>query len=103
MVYKSVLGKDFTLTAERKRHILTYHPDLKPYFPNLKKVFLEPDDVKVSKSDPSVLLFYKYFATIKGGKHIAGVVKVNERSFVLTAYFSSRILSGEKYEYEKKN
>lgn len=103
MVYKSVLGKDFTLTVERKRHIFTYHPDLMPYFPNLKKVFLEPDNVRVSKSDPKVLLFYKYFATIKGGRYIVGVIKVNARSFVLTAYFSNRALSGEQYEYEKKN
>lgn len=103
MKYKSILGKDFELTTERKQHILIYHPDIKPYLPKLKKVFLEPEDIRVSKSDQSVLLFYKYFDNIMEGKYIVGVVKINDRSFVLTAYFSKRKLSGGKYIYEKKD
>ena len=102
MVYKSILGKGFVLTSERKQHILIYHPDIKPYLSKLKEVFLEPGDIRVSESDESVLLFYKHFAKIKQGKYIVGVVKINSRSFVLTAYLSNRILSGEKYEYETK-
>ena len=102
MVYKSILGKDFVLTSERKQHILIYHPDIKPYLSKLKEVFLEPDDIRISESDESVLLFYKYFDNIMDGKYIVGVVKINSRSFVLTAYLSNRILSGEKYEYETK-
>lgn len=98
MIYKSIIGKDFELTIERKDHILTFHPDLKPYFSKLKQVFLEPDEIRISQSDPDVLLFYLYFAKVKGGKYIVGVVKSNGRSFVLTAYFSNRILSGEIYE-----
>lgn len=98
MKYKSVLGNDFELTLERKKHILTFHPDLNPYFSKLKEVFTKPDEIRVSKSDPKVLLFYRYFAKIKGGKYIVGVVKINSRSFVLTAYFSNHKLTGEKYE-----
>lgn len=102
MKYKSILGKDFELTAERKKHILNFHPDLKPYFSRIKNVFVKPDEIRISKSDPHVLLFYRYFAKIKGGKYIVGVVKIGSRAFILTAYFSSDKLSGEKYEYEKK-
>lgn len=98
MLYKSILGKDFELTIERKKHILNFHPDLKPYFSKLKQVFLKPDEIRISKSDRLVLLFYKYFAKIKAGKYIVGVVKTNGRAFILTAYFSNRILSGEIYE-----
>ena len=100
--YKSILGRDFELTQERKKHILNFHPDLNSYFLKLKEVFLKPDEVRISKSDPGVLLFYKHFAKIKQGKYIVGVVKINSRSFVLTAYLNNRILSGEKYEYETK-
>lgn len=102
MLYKSALGKDFILTIERKKHVLIYHPDLNSHFLKLKDVFLEPDEIRISKSDPTVLLFYKYFAKIKSGKYIVGVVKINHRAFVLTAYLSSKKLSGEKYDYKKK-
>lgn len=102
MTYNSILGKKVALTSERKKHILIYHPDLKPYFAYLKEVFLEPDEIRISKSDPHVLLFYKFFANIKNGKYIVGVVKSNQRVFVLTAYLSKRKLSGEKYEYKKE-
>lgn len=61
-------------------------------------MFLKPDEIRISKSDPKVLLFYRYFAKIKRGKYLVGVVKIEDRSFVLTAYFSNRKLSGEKYE-----
>ena len=101
MTYKSILGKDFVPTLERKKHIILYHPDIKPYFSKLKDVFLKPDEIRISKSDARVLLFYRYFANILGGKFIVVTVKVNERSFILTSYLSNRMLSGEKYEQTK--
>lgn len=61
MKYKSILGKDFELTAERKEHILTFHPDLKPYFSRLKDVFSNPEEIRISKSDPQVLLLNLYY------------------------------------------
>lgn len=98
MFYKSFLGKKIELTAERKKHILLYHPDMEPYFANLKVILLEPDEIRVSKSDPKVLSFYKYFDTIFNGKYIAVTIKTNDRWFVLTAYLTKRKLSGEIYE-----
>lgn len=98
MIYKSSLNKDVVLTAERKQHILLYHPDLKPHVPKIKQVLSSPDDIRVSKSDPDVLLFYKHFVKIEGEKYIAVVVKFNERNFILTVYLTRRKLSGEKYE-----
>lgn len=76
MIYNSILGKKITLTSERKKHILIYHPDLKSYFANFKEVFLGPDEIRISKSDPKVLLFYKFFDNIKGGKYLVGGSKV---------------------------
>lgn len=101
MVYKSCLEKEVALPVERKKHILLFHPDLKPYFSKLKQVLLKPDDIRISKSDSGVLLFYKYFDKIADGKYIAVVVKFNDRNFILTAYLTKRKLSGEKYEIQK--
>ena len=97
MKFKSSLGKTVELTSERKKHILIRHPDLKPYFKLIKDALLKPDELKISKSDLQVLLFYKFFGTILNGKYIAVGVKLNKRSFILTAYLTNRILTGEDY------
>lgn len=102
MVYKSILGKKIELTPERKEHIPLHHPDLKPYFSKIKQVLLKPNEVRISKSDPLVLLFYKYFGNILSGKFIAVTIKINQRSFILTAYLTKRKLSGRQYEYTKR-
>lgn len=97
MKYKSILGKAIELTDERKEHILLYHPDLKPYFSKVKNVLLKPGEIRISKSDISVLLLYKYFVNIIKGKYIAVTVKTNARWFILTAYLTKRKLSGGIY------
>lgn len=97
MRFKTNLGKSVELTPERKKHIFLFHPDLKPYFGKVKDVLLEPNEVRISKSDPKVLLFYKHFDNILGGKYITVIVKTNGRWFILTSYLTNRILSGEKY------
>ena len=61
MGFKTSLGEFVELTSERKKHVFLFHPDLKPYFGNIKDVLLSPDEVRISKSDPKVLLFYKHF------------------------------------------
>lgn len=98
MKFKSSLGKTVELSAERKEHIFLFHPDLKPYFKSIKEVVLEPNDIRISKSDPKVLLFYKFFDNILDGKYIMVGIKTNGRWFILTSYLTNKILSGEKYE-----
>lgn len=98
MKFKTGLGKTVELTAERKKHIFLFHPDLKPYFESIKVVLSEPNDIRISKSDPKALLFYKYFDTILDGKYIMVGVKTNGRWYILTSYLTNKILSGEKYE-----
>jgi len=100
MKFKTSLGKSAELTLERKKHIFLFHPDLKLYFERLKDVLLEPNGVRISKSDPKVLLFYKYFDTILNGKYIMVGIKTNGRWFILTSYLTDKILSGEKYAKE---
>jgi len=95
--FKTSLGKTVELTAERKGHILIRHPDLKPHFKLIKKVLSDPDELKISSSDVQVLLFYKFFDTILDGKYIAVGIKLNKRLFILTAYLTNKILTGEDY------
>ena len=101
MRFKSKIGKIIELTQERKDHILEFHPDLKVHFSKIPKVLEDPDQIRKSKHDPKVLLFYKYFANIKGGKYLAVVVKINKRNFILTSYLTDKTITGKKI-YEKE-
>jgi len=101
MKFKSKIGKIVELTSERKNHIIEFHPDVKPYFFKFKEILKDPDEIRKSRYDPEVLLFYKYFSNLKGGKYLTIVVKVNKRNFILTCYLTDRIISGERI-YEKK-
>lgn len=98
--FQSILGV-VELTNERKSHILTAHPELKNYFEKFIDVLKNPDEIRISKIDKKVLLFYKYFATIQGGKYLSITVKIDKRNFVLTAYITDKIRAGVKYETEK--
>ena len=100
-LYSSIIGK-IELTQERNSHILTAHPEIKPNMQKLSEVLSVPDEVRRSRLDKNVLLFYKFFANIKDGKYISVAVKINHRNFILTAYITDRIRIGEKYETEKK-
>ena len=96
MRLRDKFGKSIELTPERKNHILEFHPDIRLYFNNIRNVLMEPDEIRRSKYDYQVLIFYKYFKRIKKGKYLAVVVKKNRRNFILTSYLTSKILSGEK-------
>ena len=93
----SVLG-NVELTTERKAHVLKAHPELKPHLKKLSKVLSDPDEIRISRLDKNVLLFYKFFAKVKSGKYINVTVKTGDRNYILTAYITDRIRAGEKYD-----
>jgi len=98
MKFKTVIGKTVELTAERKNYILAKHPELKPHFNKIRNVLIKPDEIRRSKRNQQVLLFYKYFAKILGGKYIVVVTKFDTRNFVITAHITDKIKIGKKYE-----
>lgn len=98
MRYQTSIGRQVELTPERRKHILQFHPDLKPYLDQIKLVLESPEIIKRSLDDPRVLIFYRYFDTILSGKYIAVVVKTNQRNFILTSYLTSHIKTGEIYD-----
>ena len=89
------LGTTIELTDERRQHILQYHRDLLPYFDRVVDVLLAPDGIRRTFDDPHVLLFYKFYPDILNGKYFVVAVKVNDRSFILTAYLARRLKTGE--------
>lgn len=102
MKFKTAIGKAVALTEERKLHIIQKHPELADHFDKLKQVLLKPDEIRISKTDQKVLLFYKYFAKIKSGIYITVIAKFNLRNFILTAHTTDVIKMGDKYEIPKK-
>lgn len=93
--FASALGKLVELTDERREHIVRYHADLGPFLDRLGAVLAHPDELGRRLDDPQVVLFYKYYPDILGGKYIAVAVKVGEpRSFVLTACLTKSIRTG---------
>jgi len=93
--FPSSIGKSVELTDERRQHIYRYHPDLIPFFNRLGEVLAAPDGIRRTFDDPQVLLFYKFYPDILEGKYIVVAVKINDRSFILTAYLARRVKTGE--------
>jgi len=97
--FNSPIIGNVELTSERKIHILASHPELKTHFKKLSKVLSSPDEIRRSRFDKNVLLFYKFFDSIKVGKYINVTVKTDDkRNFILTAYITDNIRAGERYE-----
>ena len=102
LIFYSPILEKVELTTERKNHILKAHPELKAHLEKLSKVLSDPDEIRISRYDKNVLLFYKFFDKVKDGKYINVTVKSGNRNFVLTSYITDKIRAGEMYETEKK-
>ncbi len=63
----------------------------------LEQVLRTPSDVRVSRSDDNVRLFYEYYSRTRlGGKWLCVVVKyLPGDAFVVTAYLTDMLKAGE--------
>lgn len=63
----------------------------------VERVLLQPQLVRLSRSDAAVKLFYEFYAqTIVDGKWLCVVVKyVENDAFVVTAYLTDKPKAGE--------
>ena len=77
-----------TLTDERKRHILTFHPDVRPYVRYFAITLSNSERVVPSVHDSTVVIFYRLLPKPK--KWLAIVVKTGEKPFILTAYLAKK-------------
>jgi hypothetical protein len=88
--------KRIRLTRERWEYIVHKHPILKNLRTEFEDTIKEPELVKGSTYDPEVLLYYKYFKKLLGGKYIVAVVKIDGDNFVVTGYVAHRIKRGDE-------
>jgi hypothetical protein len=88
----SVLGKKISVSAERWKLIIdTKHPEIKGKEDEVQKALMDPDEVRLSKSDPDVFLYYK----TQGKLSLCVVAKhQNEDGFIITIYFTDKIKEG---------
>lgn len=94
MFFLSATGKTVELTDERQAHILRFHPDVGPFLDRIGDSLAHPDLLRRSSQDSAIVLFYKFYPDILGGKYMVVVVKENERSFILTAYLTKSVRTG---------
>ena len=91
----SKLNKRVYVTKSRWELIIkTKHLEIEGKEKEVKETLTEPDEIRQSKSDDSVYLYYK-----KYGKLLVSVVvkHKNGDGFIITAYFTDRIKEGKQF------
>lgn len=94
-VLSDATGLDIRLTDERLEHI-ERRPEMEDQLERIEETLREPDDVRVSDQDDSVVLYHRRYAdTPVTEKILLVVVKRDvESPFLITAFFTDRLKSG---------
>jgi hypothetical protein len=89
-------GRLIRLTDERIAHILQ-HPEMVGMESEIARVLQAPAEVRLSRSDSTVQLFYEYYTKTRvGGKWLCAVVEYAANDgFVVTAYLTDQLKPGE--------
>ena len=95
-IIRDCFGRSVRLTDERTAHILQ-HQEMAEMEAEIVRVLQAPAEVRVSRSDNTVQLFYEFYArTLVGGKWLCVVVKYPpDDAFVVTAYLTDQLKTGE--------
>ncbi len=96
-ILRNFQGRQVRLTEERLAHILQ-HPELSTMEAAIEATLKNPEQVRRSRTDATVLLSYRYYTgTQVGNKWLCVVVKyLDNDAFLLTAYFTDKIKQGEQ-------
>ncbi len=96
----SKLGKLIRATQSRWNLIVrTKHPEISGKESEVMRTLTEPDEIRHSRSDSSVYLYYKRH----GRLWLTVVAKhSNVDGFIITAYFTDRIKEGEQVYKRQK-
>jgi hypothetical protein len=94
--YFEVQSKIGILISTTKNYwdIITHikHPAIKGREKEVKEAIYDPDEIRVSKRDKSVLLLYKGIEK----KYLCVVIRYfNNKGFIITAYWTKKIKEGE--------
>lgn len=95
-IIRDCFGRSVRLTDERVAHIFQ-HQEMTDMAQEIERVLQSPTEVRISRSDESVRLFYEFYAkTMVGGKWLCVVVRyAAEDAFVVTAYLTDRLKAGD--------
>lgn len=95
-IIRDCFGRSVRLTDERTAHILQ-HQEMAEMESEIERVLQAPAEVRVSRSDNTVQLFYAFYARSQvGGKWLCVVVKCPlDDAFVVTAYLTDQLKVGE--------
>ena len=95
-IVRDCFGRSVRLTEERMAHILQ-HQEMAVMEAEIERVLQSPAEVRVSRSDDTVQLFYEFYAQTRiGGKWLCVVVKYPpDDAFVVTAYLTDQLKAGE--------
>ena len=94
------LSAEVELTDERERHVARSHPDLLPeYRDHLFETLADPDQVRSSERFIGARKFSRWFASLRGGKHVVVVVVSDaihgSRLWIITAYITRKLTGGK--------
>ncbi len=95
----SKLGQIIELNSDRLDHIFKRHSELQDFPNELELTIISPD--LILKKFTGELLLIRWFQHVINGKFITAVVitdELNDRKWVVTAFVSRKIPSGELYE-----
>lgn len=90
-------GREVRLTDERLAHILE-RAELHGMREAIIRTLQAPAEVRVSRTDAAVRLFYEFYSqTVVGDKWLCVVVKyLADDAFVITAYLTDKVKTGER-------
>jgi hypothetical protein len=95
--FQDVRNRSIRLTDERLRHFETDHPEMAGQTPRIAETLADPDLIIRSRTDSTVELFYKgYASTPVTAKFLCVVVKaLSDAPFMITAYHTDAVKRGE--------
>jgi hypothetical protein len=92
--FRTIFGEKAHLTDREWDHIVHRHPEIKKYGRRIHEILALPDLVKISKRDPDVHLYYRFYNDIFNGKYLLVVVNHSRRK-VVTMFITDKIKVGE--------
>ena len=87
------LGFTVRTTESYWQRLLTKHPDLEDLENFVQQTLIDPDEIRHSKQDENVLLFYR---SLKEKRWVVAVTRrIDHDGFLITAYQTNAIKEGE--------
>jgi hypothetical protein len=95
--FQDLRSRSIRLTDERLHHLETDHPEMAGQTPRIAETMAAPDWIVRSRTDATVELFYKWYAsTPVTAKFLCVVVKTLPADpFMITAYHTDAVKRGE--------